>query len=219
MSDSSEGSITVRLASASERRHLWLEHRLRERELTLIAAPLLTDEEVQVTGVEVRNQVVAILAGKFEAARMELRLAEHAGQDIPDAVMVADTLVEDPDDTHQSLGKPDGREQAAAMLLRLSGRRHLVWSGTTLLTRDSTGWTNQSWIESATVEIDELSAEVLVKLLDSESWSGKAGAYDLAGMMGGHARLVAGDEVCVLGFALSAVEQLEAWLDSGVGEN
>ena len=93
-----------------------MEHRLRERELTLTATPLLTDEEVQVTGVEVRNQVTAILAGKLEAARMELRLADHAGKELPNAVMVADTLVEDPDDTHQSLGKPDGREQAATML-------------------------------------------------------------------------------------------------------
>ena len=70
---------------------------------------------------------------------------------------------------------------------------------------------------TATVEVDELSAEVLVELLDSDSWKGKAGAYDLAGMMGAHARLVSGDEVCVLGFALTAVEQLEAWLDSGGG--
>ncbi len=217
MSDSSESSVSVRLASASERRRLWLEQRLRERELTLTAAPLLAAEEEQVTGVEVREQVGETLAGKLEAARIELRLAEHAGHELPDAVLVADTLVEDPDDTHQSLGQPDGREQAATMLLRLSGRRHLVWSGTTLLTRDAADWVSQSWIESATVEVDELSAEVLVELLDSDSWKGKAGAYDLAGMMGAHARLISGDEVCVLGFALSAVEQLEAWLDSGGG--
>ncbi len=217
MSDSSESSVSVRLASASERRRLWLEQRLRERELTLTAAPLLAAEEEQVTGVEVREQVGATLAGKLEAARMELRLAEHAGHELPDAVLVADTLVEDPDDTHQSLGQPEGREQAAGMLLRLSGRRHLVWSGTTLLTRDAADWVSQSWIESATVEVDELSAEVLLELLDSESWKGKAGAYDLAGMMAAHARLISGDEVCVLGFALSAVEQLEAWLDSGGG--
>jgi hypothetical protein len=36
-------------------------------------------------------------------------------------------------------------------------------------------------------------------------------------MMAAHARLVSGDEVCVLGFALSAVERLEAWLDSSGG--
>lgn len=217
MSDSSERSTTVRLASASERRHLWLEQRLRERQLTLTTEPLLAAEDEQVSGVEVREQVGAILAGKLEAARMELRLAEHAGMVPPDAVLVADTLVEDPDDTHQSLGKPDGREQAAAMLLRLSGRRHLVWSGTGLLTHDATDWISQSWIESATVEIDELSVDVLLELLDSDSWKGKAGAYDLAGMMGAHACLISGDEVCVLGFALTAVEQLETWLDSGGG--
>jgi predicted house-cleaning NTP pyrophosphatase (Maf/HAM1 superfamily) len=187
--------------------------------LTITAAPLLAAEEEQVSGVEVCQQVGAILAGKLEAARMELRLAGHAGMNLPDAVLVADTMVEDPDDTHQSLGKPDGREQAATMLLRLSGRRHLVWSGTALLTHDAADWISQSWIESATVEVDELSVEVLLELLDSDSWKGKAGAYDLAGMMGAHARLISGDEVCVLGFALSAVEKLEAWLDSGVGEN
>ncbi|HJM87726.1 MAG TPA: hypothetical protein QF433_05855, partial [Candidatus Thalassarchaeaceae archaeon] len=59
-----------------------------------------------------------------------------------------------------------------------------------------------------TVEIDELSLEALTELLESDSWVGKAGAYDLAGAMGVHGRLIAGKEECVLGFAPTIIDNL-----------
>jgi predicted house-cleaning NTP pyrophosphatase (Maf/HAM1 superfamily) len=100
--------------------------------------------------------------------------------------------------------------------MRLSGRRHLVWSGTALLVHrknaDGVKWEVRTWVEAATVEFDELSPEVLLDLIDSESWVGKAGAYDLAGQMRQHGRLVAGAEICVLGLAPAAIEALDSWV-------
>ena len=63
------------------------------------------------------------------------------------------------------------------------------------------------------MEFDNLSADTLASLILSDSWIGKAGAYDLAGEAGSNAVLVEGHEVTVLGFAPSAVDALLDALD------
>ena len=65
------------------------------------------------------------------------------------------------------------------------------------------------FVESAFVEMNPLSDETLGNLIESESWVGKAGAYDLAGTMGQYAKLVEGNELTVLGFAPSAIRLIE----------
>ena len=52
-----------------------------------------------------------------------------------DIILVSDTLVEDPDDQRAALGKPKDESSAAFSLIRLSGRRHRVWSSTAILSR------------------------------------------------------------------------------------
>ena len=173
------------------------------------AAPLMTEEESADSGISVKAQVEQTLAAKVEAAKIEFSVAAMAGREIPDLILVADTLVEDPDDSQLSLGQPGDRAGAAVMLVRLSARRHLVWSGVALLRLDETEWLTNSFVEFATVEIDELTAVELAALLDSKSWEGKAGAYDIAGQMGAHARVIAGDEVCVIGLAVAAMQSLD----------
>ena len=123
-----------------------------------------------------------------------------------DVVIVADTMLSDPDDHSLSMGKPRDRTHAAMMLHRLQGRYHQVWTATGI--RWNGTW--QFWCESAVVSIPELSEDVLNELLDSQSWVGKAGAYDLHGAMGEHARLVEGSESTVLGLAGEAMQFLEA---------
>ena len=49
----------------------------------------------------------------------------------------------------------------------------------------------------------------LIELIESDSWVGKAGGYDLAGMMGKHAKLVEGSESTVLGFTQASLEFLD----------
>jgi len=102
------------------------------------------------------------------------------------------------------MGKANDAIEAAAMLHRLSGRRHRVWSATGVFYQGS--W--EFHLNQAIVEFDELSDEVLVELVLSNSWVGKAGSYDLAGEMGEYARLVEGDEATVLGIASDAMSRL-----------
>lgn len=66
------------------------------------------------------------------------------------------------------------------------------------------------WCEHAVVAFPEFSDEVFSQLIDSGSWKGKAGGYDLHGPMGEHATLIEGSESVVLGLAAGALEHLEA---------
>jgi septum formation protein len=198
----------VHLASASSRRFEWLKGRLEGESVDFTAAGLISDEASPPGGLDVKSQVQRILDSKVESAKIEIAIQGLSESEIPNFLLVGDTLVEDPDDIQQSLGQPDDKTKAAVMLLRLSGRRHNVWSGTAMLSRENSNWTVKSAVEYATVEINQLSDLELAELLNSNSWQGKAGAYDLAGKMGNHARLISGSEVCVLGFASSIIEEL-----------
>ena len=122
-----------------------------------------------------------------------------------EVVIVADTMLSDPDDHSLSMGKPRDRTHAAIMLHRLSGRLHQVWSATGV--RWNGTW--HYWCEASVVAIPELTTDQLDELLSSNSWKGKAGGYDLHGPMGEYARLVEGAESTVLGFAGEAMTFLE----------
>ena len=205
---------SILLASASQRRYDWLCSFLTDGESKIESRPLISPEPAPSNGVDVRVQTEATCIAKAKAAASEMTISG----DSHDLVIVADTLVEDTEDPLIAMGKPGDVVSATAMLLSLSGRRHRVWSSTALLWspdrgREGTetlhgGWSADIWTESAIVEFDALSADTLADLILSESWAGKAGAYDLAGEAGANANLVEGREVTVLGFAPAAIDAL-----------
>ena len=182
--------MRILLASASERRGAILREHFPNVEQVALQG---VDETVD--RLPISEQVKEVASRKAAAVALDAR---H------DVFVVADTLVEDPDDEREALGKPDSKEQALSMLLRLRGRRHRVWSATMVYALEK--W--QSSVECAIVEIEDFSDDVLVELIESESWVGKAGGYDLAGMMGTYATLKEGAESTVLGFTQSSIEFL-----------
>lgn len=205
----------VLLASASSRRRDWLLERLRGSGVEVRFSSLLTTEPRPVIGEEVRIQVEQACLSKARAAISEMRSPDIV--EIPDFVVVADTLVEDPDDPLVPFGKPRGKSEAASMLLRLSGRRHRVWSSTAILYPPYAknaeieildGWTAGVWTEYSIVEFEELDDDRTVWLIDSESWIGKAGGYDIGDEEGASLVLVEGQKVTVLGFASGAIDHL-----------
>ena len=210
---------SILLASASQRRNDWLSEFLASGGSEIEVRPLVSSEPAPSNGLDVRVQTETTCMAKATAAAREMAIsgASH------DLVIVADTLVEDPEDPLVAMGKPGDVVSATAMLLRLSGRRHRVWSSTALLWPSGSdregaevlhgGWSADIWTESAIVEFNDLSADTLADLILSDSWIGKAGAYDLAGEAGSNAVLVEGHEVTVLGFAPSAVDALLDALD------
>ena len=179
------------LASASQRRAQILDDRFGP-----IHIEALPDVDETPPSGSVPSQVLAICRRKSDAVP-----SNHGFQ----AVVVADTMLEDPDDPNVAIGKAEDELSAASMIKRLSGRRHQVWSATGV--QICGDWT--FFVESAVVQIDELTVDEIAHLIRSGSWKGKAGSYDLAGEMGEHAKLVDGDELAVLGFATSALRLLD----------
>ena len=206
----------LHLASASQRRLTWIKQKFDNFEIT--SAALLFQEPKPKWGAPVKEQVEFSCLKKAQAAVREGFVSQQAGHEQAEFVIVSDTIVSDPDDPLMPMGKPDDGQHAMAMLLRLSGNRHRVWSSTALIYPSSDfgehqlhgGWTADFWTESAVVEFDELSEDRLLQLVSSESWKGKAGAYDFAGAVSEDTRLLDGEEVTVLGFAPSAIKKLES---------
>ena len=181
--------MRVILASASQRRKQILE----DLNYQVIVSPLNEVDETS-SKHEVSQQVLEICHKKATSVKISSE----------SPVIVSDTMLEDPDDESIALGKPHDSVQAAMMLHKLSGRRHRVWTATGL-------YFNQEWkffLESSIVEVQPLTDQVLVDLVLSESWKGKAGGYDLAGPMARHAELVDGFESTVLGIASDALTEL-----------
>jgi septum formation protein len=206
--------VRVLLASASERRFDWLNGRYEGIEL--ICKPLLTKEKNIENDVNVEQQSLDICFTKAESAALEWILKDSEAIDSPDIIIVSDTLVEAPEEKI-ALGKPKDKMEAASMLLRLSGKRHRVWSSTAILTRNNnqyqklhSNWRYKIWTDYAVVEFDDLSEENLSSLVENNSWVGKAGGYDFAGEAGEYTKIIEGDEVTVLGFSKQAIDEFEA---------
>ena len=183
--------MRILLASASKRRGTILRQRYETIEQIALQG---VDESV--SRAPVAEQVREVVSRKSLAVMTD---------DSFDVIIVADTLVEDPDDELQALGQPDSKENATAMLLRLRGRRHRVWSATMVFSMGK--W--RTSIEHAIVEIEAYSDDAFIDLIESESWVGKAGGYDLAGGMRAYATLVEGSESTVLGFTQESLEYLD----------
>jgi septum formation protein len=182
--------MQILLASASTRRGLILQKLYSD----VVQTPLANVDESVPKG-PVSDQVREVSLRKSYAVSFPVEA---------DVVVVADTLVEDPDDENTAIGQPRDRSHATSMLIRLRGRRHRVWSATSVHALNQ--WNTS--IECAIVEFSDFSDDDLIELIESGSWQGKAGGYDLAGLMGKHASLVEGSESTVLGFTEKSLEYL-----------
>jgi septum formation protein len=184
-------TMRILLASASTRRGLILQ----ERYTDVVQRALVNVNESVPRG-PISDQVREVSLRKSRAVSFPVD---------EDVVIVADTLVEDPDDENTALGQPRDVSHATSMLIRLRGRRHRVWSATSVY---ALGQWNTT-IECAIVEFSDFSDDALIELIESNSWKVKAGGYDLAGLMGKHASLVEGSESTVLGFTEKSLEYLD----------
>jgi len=205
----------VTLASASERRRQILREHLEDLDTCLEFCTLREPEQEVSSGMEVNLQVESSCIRKAMAAVKE----RASGENVADIILVSDTLVEDPDDERAALGKPKDESSAAFSLIRLSGRRHRVWSSTAILSRKigdvdvGDDWLATIWTDYAIVEFVNMEDDDIICLINSRSWEGKAGGYDLAGAAGKFASVVDGEEVTVLGFSSRAIDSLNGFLN------
>tara|TARA_B100000902_G_C27231557_1_gene875095 strand:+ start:408 stop:1088 length:681 start_codon:yes stop_codon:yes gene_type:complete len=218
------------LASASSRRYIILEQFIKKNDfpIKLISEPLIEDE-IKPHCSSLRETVFLVTKMKLKNAMMEISLGRleqlnfGIGKNI--ITIVSDTLVEDPDSFEQVFGKANNKLEAIGMLKSLSGRRHKVWTSTGLILHNSMEleitrspeivsgeWLGYIWTDYSTVEFENLTDEILVELLNSKSWLGKAGAYDLDGKMSKYSKVISGDKITVLGISTNSMEFLETLL-------
>jgi len=149
------------------------------------------------------------------------RKADAACADSPNSVIIgADTIVVLDGDV---LGKPRDQAGARAMLRRLSGRTHTVYTGLAVLGLGIRDWglgtaprpSTQYPVPSTQLDLvasDVVIAELTDAEIDAYVATGepmdKAGAYGIQGLGGRLVRSVAGSYTCVVGLPLVAVHRL-----------
>ncbi|MEM9267368.1 MAG: nucleoside triphosphate pyrophosphatase [Pseudomonadota bacterium] len=149
------------LASASPRRRDLL------AQIGIVPAEIVPADidETPAKGEQPRKYAVRLACEK--AAKVAALRAEAV-------VLAADTVVFA---GRRILGKPQTRDEAKVFLSLLSGRRHRVATGISVVAG------GQQWhkVEETVVQIKRLSDQELSQYLDSEEWQGKAGGYAIQG--------------------------------------
>jgi septum formation protein len=110
------------------------------------------------------------------------------------------------------LGKPDGAEEAEAMLDFLGGKTHEVVSGLCLRTRswEATGR------EATRVTFRPLTARDLAWYVASSEWEGRAGGYAIQGRGAALVERIEGDYLNVVGLPAALLVRLLAERFAGV---
>ncbi len=100
------------------------------------------------------------------------------------------------------LGKPRDEDDARRILLRLSGRRHRVYTGVCLYTLEGP---IDAFVEVTELAMETLSQAWLDDYLASGQWEGKAGAFGYQDDLG-VIRIVAGAASNVVGLPIETLE-------------
>jgi septum formation protein len=134
------------------------------------------------------------------ALRHALGKAEQAAASGPPVLIAADTVVEI---AGELLGKPHDPSAAQAMLRKLSGREHHVYTGFVVL--DRTSGRSRSGVESTAVRFMPLDEGAINAYVASGDPLDKAGAYGIQGRGGLLVSSIAGDFYTVMGLPLARV--------------
>ena len=175
------------LASASPRRSALLA----ELDLVFTVRPPHTDESAR--PFERPADLVARLALEKAQACIE------AGE----LVLAADTVVVI---DNQILGKPVDRDDARAMLARLSGRDHEVYTGVALADATVAPTRLVSRVERTQVRIRAMASAEIAAYVDGGEPMDKAGAYAIQGWGAVYVEAITGNYTNVVGLPIPAVE-------------
>ena len=132
------------------------------------------------------------LAGRLAEAKARAVAADFPG----DFVLGADTVVAC---GRRILDKPADAEAARRHISLLSGRRHRVYGGVSLVGPDGR---SHARLVMTQVSVKRLSAAEIDEYLASGEWKGKAGAYAIQGRAGGFVTRINGSYSNVVGLPL-----------------
>ena len=177
---------TLILASASPRRR----EILKQVGIDFTVIPS-TKEEV-ITKQEPKDAVMELALQKAE---------DVAGRADGDCMVIgADTVVAM---EGSILGKPEDKDDAARMLRMLSGSRHQVYTGVTvILCQEAGSYAGSTFSEKTDVEVYDMEdGEIAVYVSTGEPLD-KAGAYGIQGSFAAYIRGIHGDYTNVVGLPL-----------------
>ena len=182
--------MAVILASQSPRRRELL------TKLGLCFSVVTADvDETMQQGKDPRDEVARVCRAKAQAVR-------DRGHD-KDLIIAADTIVALDDAV---LGKPNDGLEAFRMLSALSGRRHQVYTGVTLL-RDGERRTEH---EVTTVTFRELTQDDITRYIATGEPMDKAGAYGIQGYGALLVERIEGDYFNVMGLPVCRLGRMLA---------
>lgn len=185
------------LASASPRR----KELLAQAGFFFQVFPANADEHIQESCPE---EMVKKLSERKADAAMEMWEKKKGGlEEI--LVLGADTIVVQ---EGRILGKPSDRLEAAAMLRRLQGRSHSVYTGVTLLWMDATRQLEQiTFAEKTDVTFYPMTEKEIQDYIATGECDDKAGAYAIQGLAMKYIRKIDGDYHNVVGLPVAAIYQ------------
>ena len=186
-------SFDLYLASASPRRRELLQQ-------LGITYRLITDLNVDETLLPGESPDEYVMRLACDKARNGVQVVEEQG--LPDgAVLGADTCIAL---DGQILGKPEGKEQAVAMLEALSGRSHEVLTAICLMRGEDV----QPALSRSTVTFATLTAEQIDAYWQTGEPTDKAGGYAIQGHAARYISRLEGSYSGVVGLPLYELSQL-----------
>jgi len=180
---------TLLLASASSRR-LDLLRQINVVPDTIIPADI--DES------QLKNEKPLTLTQRLSGAKARRVFEDHSGA----YILAADTVVAC---GQKVLDKAKNSYEAKETLKKLSGRRHQVYGGITLICPDGRVLKRSC---KTLVQFKPLSEAEIENYIESGEWEGKAGAYGIQGIAGGFVKYLSGSYSNVVGLSLYDTMQL-----------
>lgn len=177
------------LASTSPRRH---------ELLTLLGLPFDVMAPLFV------EQIIPHLPADRQASEFALGKARSCMSQDPDALILgSDTLISLGSEV---LGKPGNLTEAEAMLTRMAGRPHTIFTAVALVSHAG-GWCD---VQVATVQVimKAFGEAALAAYLRTEESLGKAGAYSIQGAGGTLIDRIEGDYTTAVGLPLRMVADM-----------
>lgn len=121
------------------------------------------------------------------------------------AVIAADTLVIKDDDI---LGKPHNWENACAMLRKISGTTHDVYTSLCILIEDGGEYKEYKELSKTKIEVKELSEDEIKDYVNKEEPFDKAGAYAIQSSFCKFIKRIDGDYMSVVGLPINRVYEI-----------
>jgi septum formation protein len=147
------------------------------------------------------EQVRPDIAAEEQAKQFAVSKAVSCAEALPDDVVLgSDTLISLGSEV---LGKPADREDAAAMLRRMSGRTHLIYTAVSLVC--PAAGVSDVELEIVRVTMKPFGDSELVAYIRTGESLGKAGAYSIQGLGGSLIEKIEGDYTAAVGLPLRLV--------------